>query len=159
MTLAKKSIWPVAALFSLVPLAGIASEGPFGLWFTEKGKVAVHLTPCGDTEGTLCGQIAWLKKPYTKSGVLKRDTRNDQPDLRDRPWCGLTVITDLTEREPGVWTGGTFYYPKDGRRYDIEVREGEESGLTVYAFLGIKLLGKMETWRRVESELPGCPID
>ena len=62
-----------------------ADNGPHGLWYTEKGKVAVNLTRCGTASDKLCGQIAWLKKTHTKAGVLKRDTKNDDPALRSKP--------------------------------------------------------------------------
>lgn len=154
-------IW-TASLFALMLAPGLAeANGTLGTWYTEKGKVAVTLDHCDAADGQkpkLCGQIAWLKKPHDKSGALKRDTKNDDPGLRDQPWCGLTVITGLNEAKPGVWKGGKFYYPKDGRRYDIEIREGAEE-LTVYAFLGVKLLGKKERWRRVDDALPACPAD
>lgn len=151
--------WILALACLLIPSAMAAANGPGGLWFTEKGKVAVALEPCGDAEGddaALCGRIAWLKSPRHRDGALKRDTQNADPALRDRPWCGLTVITGLRQAGSGVWTGGTFYYPKDGNRYDVEIREGDE-GLTVRAFLGVRFLGKTEDWRRVDKPLPDCP--
>lgn len=143
------------ALF--LPFApGMAADdegaGPFGLWLTEKGKVAISLARCGQE---MCGEIVWLAKPFTKSGVLKRDVENPDPVLRDRPWCGITVITGLREKKVGVWKGGDFYYPKDGRSYDIEIKQVGDK-LKVHAFLGVKLLGKSEKWSRADPEKIGC---
>lgn len=150
----KTLVISAGAVFALA--APVLANGTSGLWLTEKEKVAVSLSPCSGDADEMCGQISWLKNPYDKAGGLKRDVENDDPALRDEPWCGLTVITGLTEKKPGLWTGGTFYYPKDGRKYDLEVEE-TETGLKVHAFLGVKLLGKTERWRRVDSDLPACP--
>ncbi|MEM7507123.1 MAG: DUF2147 domain-containing protein [Pseudomonadota bacterium] len=141
----------------LLPFGAHASadegaQGPYGLWLTEKRKVAINLAPCGEE---MCGEIVWLAKPYTKSGILKRDVENPDPALRDRPWCGITVITGLRQKKAGVWKSGEFYFPKDGRRYDLEIKQVGDQ-LKVYAFLGVKLLGKSEKWSRADPEKIGC---
>jgi uncharacterized protein (DUF2147 family) len=170
LDLASKQDQPVAKITKTIALlccvAGFSSpakaDGITGLWLTEKAGIAVLLDRCeGDTSENpkLCATVKWLKKPYHKSGELKRDAENSNPKLRERPWCGLTVITGLEQTEPGAWTGGKFYFPKDGNSYDFEIKKiaDDDQRLKVHAYFGIKLLGKKETWSRVTSELSICP--
>lgn len=139
----------------LVAAAGGASAAAAevtGLRLSEKEKVAVELFRCDDR---LCGRIAWMAEPYGDEG-LKRDTENPDPAARDRPWCGLSVITDLERAGADRWDDGAFYYPKHGRSYDLKLQRVDDR-LRMRAFLGLELLGRTETWTRPDESLPGCP--
>jgi len=138
---------------ALLPHASAAAATPQGYWLTEKEKVAVELYDC---PSGLCGRIVWMAKPFRKDGALRRDEKNPQADLRDRPWCGMTVISGLAPETGDLWTGGKFYYPEHGRHYDLELSEDGEK-LEVHAFLGLRLLGVTETWRRIDSPPGTCP--
>ena len=148
-----KALLPVATLILASTMAlPVAAESLEGRWLTGKRKVAVTLFPCQDA---YCGRIDWLAKPYRKDGTLKIDSDNPDPSLRERPYCGIQIISDLRVKKPGVWSGGNLYNPQDGRTYDIEIKTDGE-GLRVRAYLGIKLLGKTEDWIRAPAETPGC---
>lgn len=140
----------MAALLLAAPAGAAEIEGR---WLTGKREVAVTFFPCGEA---MCGRIDWLAKPRYRGGEVKRDQHNPDPALRDRPWCGITVITGLRRNGDGDWVDGTFYYPKDGDNYDLEV-EPRGEGLRVHAFLGVRFLGKSEDWIRAPADLPGCP--
>ncbi|MEM8792425.1 MAG: DUF2147 domain-containing protein [Pseudomonadota bacterium] len=123
-----------------------------GRWLTGKRKVAVSIFPCGDA---YCGRIDWLAKPRYRGGELKIDRENPDPALRERPWCGIDIISGLRRKKSGVWSSGQVYNPKDGNTYDLEIKEKGES-LKVRAYLGVKLLGKTEVWVRAPADVPGC---
>jgi uncharacterized protein (DUF2147 family) len=123
-----------------------------GVWLTGKKEVGVELYECD--EG-LCGKIVWLAKPRWSDNQLKRDERNPDPALRDRHWCGIEVISGLTP-DGGNWESGDFYYPKDGKTYDIDIEPRGDGTLKVRAYLGVKLLGKTEIWTRPDGSLGGC---
>ena len=145
-----------AALAGLVVLGTamptFATDSIEGRWLTGKRKVAVELFRCGDD---LCGKIDWLAKPRYRGGELKIDRENPNPALRSRPWCGIDIIWRLRQKEPGIWTGGKVYNPKDGRTYDLEIKR-RGNGLRVKAYLGVKLLGKSEDWIPAPKDTPGC---
>ncbi|MCL5775977.1 DUF2147 domain-containing protein [Limibaculum sp. FT325] len=144
------------ATLALALGAGTApAAGVEGVWLTGKKQVGVELYRCG---AQLCGKIVWLEKPRWSEGTLKRDEHNPDPALRDRPWCGIEVISGLQRNGRG-WEEGSFYYPKDGKSFDLELHENGDGTLKVRAYLGIKLLGKTETWTRPEGSLPGCEPD
>jgi uncharacterized protein (DUF2147 family) len=145
--------WLVAA-----PAATRATEpdpAVLGLWLTEKKGLVVDLYPCGDE---ICGRIAWLRKPTWKStGELRRDTKNPDPMLRGRAWCGIEVIQGLEADGDGLWDNGKFYNPKDGGTYSLAIEPEADGTLKARGYLGIKLLGKSETWARPGPDIkPHC---
>ncbi|MEM7545243.1 MAG: DUF2147 domain-containing protein [Pseudomonadota bacterium] len=139
----------LTALLAIAPaLAGPAAAGDAtGLWLTEKKGVIVKLYEC---DGALCGQTVWLKKDKNKDGTPRIDTKNPDPALRDRPWCGIHVITDVKPRRPGKWEGGEVYDPKTGETFDFDIEE-TDTGLKVRGYLGLPLLGKSERWTRTDA--------
>src|SRR6185312_7721199 len=79
-----------------------------GVWLVDN-QVAVELFPCNDG---LCGRIVGLSEPRDNAGRPKHDRRNPDPALRERPLCGLGVLSGLKPVAPGSWEGGTFYNPQ-----------------------------------------------
>lgn len=125
-----------------------------GFWLSSKEKVLIELYPCGEQ---LCGDIVWLAKPYRKSGEFKRDARNPDPALRDRGWCGITVISGLDDKGQNTWKNGKFYNPKMGRSFDLDIERKSDEAIEIRAYLGIPLLGKTEIWTRPEpGQEVGC---
>lgn len=134
----------VAAPVAAAPAATEAKSAILGPWLSEKEKLIVEFYPCGDE---LCGRIAWMAKPY-KNGELRRDEKNPDPALRDRPYCGIEVIRGLEPEGDGVWEGGHVYDPKRGDTYSLEVKQAGEDRLKLRAYIGLKIFGKTETWTR-----------
>lgn len=125
-----------------------------GLWLSSKEEVVIELYPCDDR---LCGSIVWLAKPYRKSGEFKRDARNPDKSLRNRGWCGIRVVRGLKGNGADSWTDGKFYYPKQGRTYDLNIAKVSNDEIQFRAYLGIPLLGKTEVWTRaVPGQEVGC---
>lgn len=134
--------------------AGTDPSAVLGFWMAESKKLAVEIYPCEDN---LCGKIAWLAKPYRKDGKVKRDDRNPNTALRDRPYCGIEVIRNLKAKNNGTWENGRVYYPKKGETYNIDIELNGNNRLDLRAYLGIRLLGKSETWTRPEpGQSLGC---
>jgi len=129
-----------------------------GPWLTEKEGAVIELYECGvEGEKEVCGRIAWLREPYRDGGELKRDPENPDPALRDRPMCGMQVVTGLKRRDENTWTFGRVYNPKDGRRYSAYIDWKAPGELHIRAYVGIPLIGKSETWTRPGDIATGCP--
>lgn len=90
----------------------LAAPVPTGLWRLDGGKAQVRITDCG---GSLCATLAALRNPNDKDGRPKRDKRNPDGSLRDRPVIGLPLV-DGMRFDGRQWTG-RFYNPDDGRTY------------------------------------------
>jgi uncharacterized protein (DUF2147 family) len=129
-------------------------SGVLGLWLSEKQKVLVDIYRCEDE---LCGKIVWLAKPFHKTGYFKRDSKNPDPKLRDRGWCGIEVIRGLKPENDSTWRNGDFYFPKEGKTFDIDIEKKSDDQLKFRAYLGLRFLGKSEIWTRPEpSHKIGC---
>jgi hypothetical protein len=93
-----------------------ATDDIRGLWVdhrdSDKHKVAVSIEDC---DGLLCGRIYWLKKP-TSGGAPKRDQHNPDAALRDRPLCGLKIMTGFRPGEGPSCTAGTSTTPMTAGR-------------------------------------------
>lgn len=154
----------VAAAFSTSAFAAKEAPDPSdvtGYWLSEGKGLMVEISRCKGDEEALCGRIAWLKDPENEeTGAPKRDIENPDPALRDRTWCGLTVIEGLKfNHGRWDWKGGSVYNPKDGHSYSVKLRSGDGNLLEIRAYIGIGLLGKTETWSRVPADAAECPTE
>lgn len=102
----------IAAALLVVASPALAAPVPTGLWRLDGGKAQVRIADCG---GTLCATLAALAKPNGKDGQPKRDKRNPDAALRDRPVVGLALVSGMRFQK-GEWLG-RFYNPDDGRTY------------------------------------------
>jgi uncharacterized protein (DUF2147 family) len=124
-----------------------------GTWFTQDGEGAIEILPCG---GERCGRIAWMKNPVDEHGRPPTDRNNPDPALRQRPICGLTIVTGLKPQDDGSWGQGRVYNPDDARTYDMEIRRASPDALKVTGYLGFRFLGQTTEWRRAPKNLVRC---
>ncbi len=143
----------LAAVFAVIaaPFLARASEpdpsGLLGNWMAESEKIAIEIYRC---EEYLCGKIVWVIKPYRNNGEFKRDKRNPDPALRHRGYCGIEVVRGLRGKNDRVWRRGTFYNPKKGTTYDLDIALRDDGQLELRGYLGFRLFGKSEIWYRPE---------
>lgn len=143
--------------FCAATQAGEARADPaFGHWLTENGRSIVEVAPCADVPGRVCGRIVWSLEPHHADGRLKTDANNPNPARRYDPLCGLVLLTGLASGQPGRWSGGKIYNPRDGERYSVRIR-AEGDRLEVRGYLGISLFGRTQTWTREPGPREGCP--
>lgn len=142
-------------IFLAVPAFGSAEPGDIlGVWLTEGGSAKLEIFPCGDK---VCGKVIWLKHPnYVNScdgpvGMEKKDRKNSDPSLRNRPIVGLQVMEGLS-LEGEWWRNGSCYDPQSGNTYQCKMRLTSPSELQLRGFIGISLVGRTYTLNR---ERPG----
>ena len=92
--------------------------------------------------------IVWLKRPLGDDGKARRDVKNDDESLRDRPMLGIQVLFDLEDQGGGQWEDGEVYNARDGDTYDAELEVIDAN--TVKMSGCIWFVCKTETWTRVE---------
>lgn len=153
-TLLAGAIMSLAAALRAEPQ--IPVENVLGYWLTEKQGAVIEIDRCEQGKG-LCGRIAWLREPYTDAGELKRDPENPDASLRDRPLCGMQVVTNLTRIDGDTWAYGRVYNPEDGNDYRAYLDAQEDGTVDIRGYIGIPLLGKSETWTRPGDIDIGCP--
>lgn len=100
--------------------AGALADGhASGVWRAKNGKVTIRLSTCGGEK--LCGRIVGLSKPRGKDGKLKRDRKNPNAALRNRPIVGVAILSGLKPDGTNRWSG-SIYNPDDGNTYRSQVK-------------------------------------
>lgn len=125
---------------------------PVGVWEAPAGKARkahVKIEPCAEK---LCGRVVWLEQPNDKDGQPRVDRRNTNESLRGRPILGMPLLTDFVPdpERPDRWVDGRIYNPEDGEMYRSTLTLGPDGTLNVRGYVGVPVLGKSQTWRRVE---------
>lgn len=140
----------VLAVTGAEPTAARGSDGPspLGLWFTGDRKGMVEIGRCG---ADLCGRIVWIDPAQLPAdvGATPLDVFNPEPSLRDRPLCGVTILSGFRLEEQGLWTGGRIYDPDRGETYRSRLTMAEPDTLTVRGYVLMPWLGRSQTWQRV----------
>ena len=143
--------------FSTSALAGTAEHKIQGLWVDNKDpsrqKFAVMVEDCGSK---VCGSLYWLKKPVSANGLPKRDKHNPNEALRDRPLCGLQILTGFQSTNDALWQDGEIYNPDDGLTFSSTMKLSPEGTLNIRGYVGISLFGKTLEWVRPTEEIIRC---
>lgn len=141
----------IALSLSLSAAAALAQATPVGLWKTiddetKKEKSLVRIT---EAQGALTGKVEKLLDPTRQDAKCDKcsDERKDQPVL------GMTLLAGVKKNadSEGLWDGGTILDPNNGKVYKVRLmpRDGGKQ-LDVRGFIGMPLLGRTQTWIRVE---------
>lgn len=145
-------------LLTTVALALIALSGPVfatadapltspvGLWqpLDSAGKPQ-GLIRIFEAHGLYYGRI----EPSSPTDDRKARCTRCKDERRNQPIIGLVLLRHLKPQN-GAYVGGDILDPNTGRVYSCSLRltdGGRE--LIMRGFLGISLLGRSQTWRRV----------
>lgn len=141
----------IALLLFASPLAAFAqANSPVGHWRTiddKTGKVKSVVEIYETSNGTLAGKVLEVlnseKGPNPLCDACKGDRHN-------KPVEGM-VITWGLKQDGGTWGGGKILDPNNGKIYSAKMTpvDGGKK-LEVRGYLGFSLLGRSQTWLRVE---------
>jgi len=139
----------IAATLSAVVAAASAQVTPVGLWRTidDETKTEKSLVRITESAGVLSGKIEKLTDADKANAVCEKctDERKNQPVL------GMTIMRNVRLGDPGVWDGGEILDPNNGKIYRVRLRPTEGGKqLDVRGYIGTPLLGRTQTWIRVE---------
>lgn len=129
--------------------SAMAQMTPVGLWQTisdADGK------PQGEVRVTESGGVisAVLEKALVTSSEPNCDKCTD--DRKGKPKVGLQIIRDARKTDgKDVWEGGNILDPNNGTVYKLKLTpiEGGKK-LEVRGFIGMALLGRTQTWIRIQ---------
>ena len=123
--------------------ADMKAEDAAGVWETASGGY-VQLYEEGDTwKGKIVG---------SKSGKARYDKNNPDESKRDRRLLGITVLDGLKYAGNGEFEGGTIYDPNNGKTYNAKATQTGPDTIEARGYIGISLIGKSQTWKRIESD-------
>jgi uncharacterized protein (DUF2147 family) len=128
----------------------LAQATPVGLWKTiddetQAEKSQVRISEAG---GVLTGKIEKIADAGKQDSVCAEcsDERKGQKVL------GMTIIRGAkADADKARWEGGEILDPNNGKVYKLLLKpiEGGKK-LEVRGFIGMALLGRTQTWLRVE---------
>ena len=129
-----------------------AQMSPVGLWRSiddSTGQAKAEISIRDNGQGGLNGKVerSLLPTPSTEPNcTLCTDDRKGQPKI------GMEIIRDAKKAGgDAVWEGGTILDPNNGKVYKVRLtpKDGGKS-LDVRGYIGAPMLGRTQTWVRVE---------
>ena len=144
----KTKLLTLVILFLYFQAPAQSANDVLGRWQSSHGNGQIQIYKRGDL---YFGKIAWLSSPKDESGQLKRDVNNPSKPEQSKPILGLEILKDFTYKAEGLWANGKLYDPKTGNTYNCQMTLPEKNKLNIRAYFGLNILGKTETWTRVDE--------
>jgi uncharacterized protein (DUF2147 family) len=132
----------------LMTISSIAQKRDdiIGKWISASGEGQIEIY---SRSGKYFGKLAWIKEPNDEKGKPKTDIKNPHANLRSKPLLGLEILKDFVF-DDDKWADGTIYDPKTGKTYSCNLTIKENGQLNIRGYIGISLIGRSETWKRVK---------
>ena len=138
-----------ALAFSVSCASAMAQMSPLGLWQT-----------ISDTDGKATSEVRITSTPTGLVGVVEKAlTTSNEPNCdkctderKGQSKLGMQIIRGAKKAEgKDVWVDGNILDPNNGTVYKLKLTpiEGGKK-LEVRGFVGFALLGRTQTWVRVE---------
>ena len=143
---------PLLALALLLAAAGAAAQmTPVGLWKTidDDGKTEKSLVRITDNGGVFSAKVEKINDPAKQSTKCTECT----DERKGQPVQGMTILRGIKPdaNEKGTWVGGDILDPNNGKVYRVRIRPADGGKrLEVRGYIGAPLLGRTQTWLRVE---------
>ena len=144
----------LAAALGLTLFAAFAhaQATPAGLWKTidDDTKKEKSLIRISEADGVFTGKLEKLLDPATKPDAVCDKCADDR---KDKPLVGMTLVKGVkqSEGDKAMWDGGEILDPNNGKTYKVRMTptDGGKT-LAVRGYIGAPLLGRTQTWVRVE---------
>jgi uncharacterized protein (DUF2147 family) len=130
--------------------AATGVSSPVGLWRTvdDKTNKPRGIIRIYEENGAFFGRIESSFNPEELTARCEKCTG----DRKNAPIIGLVVLRGVTRRG-SEYVGGEILDPETGWTYRCRFTlSGEGEKLFVRGYLGVSLLGRTQTWTRVETE-------
>jgi uncharacterized protein (DUF2147 family) len=142
----------------LIALALVAAVGsawaqatPVGVWKTidDKTKTERAQIRISEAGGVFSGKIEKLLAADAKPDALCDKCTDDR---KDKPMVGLEVIRGVKKADSdNTWEGGTILDAAEGKVYKVRLQTADGGKkLEVRGYVGMPMLGRTQTWIRVE---------
>ena len=143
----------VAALgLGLFAALAHAQTTPAGLWKTiddetKKEKSLIRITEAG---GVFSGKLEKLLDADTPADAVCEKCSDER---KGKPLLGMTLVKGVrqSDGDKALWDGGEILDPNNGKTYKVRMTPAEGGKtLAVRGYIGAPLLGRTQTWYRVE---------
>jgi uncharacterized protein (DUF2147 family) len=131
--------------------AAAVLSSPAGLWKTidDDGKTEKSLVRITDAGGVYSAKVEKISDP------TKADSKCDQctDERKNQPVVGMTIMRNVRADadDKNQWDGGDILDPNNGKVYKVRLKLADGGKkLDVRGYVGAPLLGRTQTWIRVE---------
>lgn len=150
--LSTRSLAIACALAGAAVSALAQSATPAGLWktvddSTKKEKSLVRIT---ETNGVYTGKVEKIIDPDSAKDATCKECSDER---KDKPVVGMTIIRNVkpSADDKAVFEGGDILDPNNGKVYRVKLKLTEGgTKLDVRGYIGAPILGRTQTWSRVE---------
>ena len=130
--------------------AALAQATPVGLWKTidDETKTERSQVRISEAGGLLVGKVEKVADASKQDAVCDLCT----DDRKGQKVVGMTIIRGAkADADKARWEGGEILDPNNGKVYKLLLKpiEGGKK-LEVRGFIGMALLGRTQTWVRLE---------
>lgn len=144
----KKTVF--AALLGLASSLAFAQMSPVGLWRTidDETKTEKSLVRITEAGGVMTGKVEKIADPAKAGSTCDKCT----DERKDKPVLGMTILRGVKASSDGsTWEGGDILDPNNSKIYKVRMKpiDGGKQ-MEVRGFIGVALLGRTQTWVRVE---------
>ena len=139
----------IALALAVAEGAALAQTTPVGLWKTidDDGKTEKSLVRITESGAAVSGRVEKIFDLSKASEVCREcsDERKNQAVM------GMTIIRGAKKGDDGAWGGGDILDPNNGKVYKLRLKPVDGGKrLEVRGYIGMPLLGRTQTWIRVE---------
>jgi len=134
-----------------MPAVVWAQATPVGLWKTidDESKQEKSLVRISESGGVLSAKIEKLLDP------TKQDSKCDKcsDERKNQPVVGMAIVRNVKQNadDKAMWDGGEILDPNNGKTYKVRMKPVDGGkALEVRGYIGAPLLGRTQTWQRVE---------
>ena len=141
----------IALALAGASLAAAAQSTPAGLWKTidDDGKTEKSLVRITENAGTFSAKVEKIFE------AAKQDARCEEcsDERKNQPVLGMTIVKGVRANldDKALWDGGEILDPNNGKTYKVRMKpiDGGKR-IEVRGYIGAPLLGRTQTWIRVE---------
>ena len=143
--------WIATLLLAAAPAIALAQATPVGLWKTidDKTNTERSLLRISDNGGVLSAKIEKLLAIDAKQDAVCDKCSDDR---KDKPLLGMEVMRGVKKgSDANTWDGGTILDAAEGKIYKVRLQPADGGKkLEVRGYVGMPMLGRTQTWVRVE---------
>ncbi len=140
-----------STLLALAAPLAFAQATPVGLWKTidDETKAEKSLVRISEAGGVYTGKIEKLLEPSKAAAVCEKCS----DERKNQPVAGMAIIKGVKQSadDKDLFDGGEILDPNNGKVYKVRLKPADGGKkLDVRGYIGAPLLGRTQTWIRVE---------
>ena len=129
-----------------------AQATPAGLWKTidDETKKDKSLVRIVEANGVYTGKVEKIVDPDSPKDATCKECTDER---KDKPVLGMTIVRNVKQNadDKAVWDGGEILDPNNGKTYKVRLTPADGGKtLAVRGYIGAPMLGRTQTWFRVE---------